>query len=233
MRLIKIKYDISEVYGYTTEEVKAAIIKSFNYFSSVANVRFDFVDSGQQITMRTSVLYGGKSGDKHIHYRGLRSGNTLSIHSGYIPADKTNEPQAYYIKLFASPQSIASVMAHEIGHWLGWGHSTNTNCLMHSNANASKLCDDEIKRSIQILGAKPTVENPDPEPPPIDPGGTLAKGTKLKGVNLIVNRGSVLTSSGERIWINGDRIVVTDATVHTHAKPDAIRTPDMCCTFQG
>lgn len=221
MGTIKYKNEIDSIYGLTGDEILEALQIAWKFWESVADLDIYEVDSGQQVTLKSDVLYAGYRDGKHFHARGRRRGNTLYLHNGFIPAHFSNNGEEFLWKPFNSSQPAGQVMAHELGHWLGLGHNTSDSCIMSSNAIAKNLCESEKQFIINRYGELKPNE-------PINPpsGDFLPRGTIIDNVNLPDIQNGSYVINGERKFLKGQKLVGTSFQVWIHEEKEQ----DCCIT---
>lgn len=141
--------------GFTEEQFVAGIRQGVKDYTDIADVNFVFVDANthSDIAISTYELYSGNL----IHARGWYGGNgNIGMHSGIIQPwhhSGRNGPvnQIFYYQMYSNIDAIAQIFGHEVGHYLGMNHSSNTNCRMHSNAPPG-FCQAEKDYIFRLFG---------------------------------------------------------------------------------
>lgn len=151
----------TKVYPHSEEVTLQGIKDGLNRYTMIADVGFEFVEPGQSYDFRieAAVVYvnGG-------YYRGQAGGNRIQLASGWVYANThscRDAPcdQAFWSTVFwpgGIPQ-IGKITQHEFGHLIGYGHTGNTDCIMHSNSSGSshhsRFCQSEINSLQNRYGA--------------------------------------------------------------------------------
>lgn len=222
MKILKYKNEFGSIHGLTSDQIKDAIQIAWAIWSDVSNVQFEEVSNRQDFTLKTDTLYIGRSGSDYNHARGRRSGNNLLLHSGFIPKHQGPVDYDFNWTPFANKEAAGKILAHELGHWLGLRHNSDTTCLMNQNNTATKLCPSELAFAKREFGE---LEGPPPQPESkFLPNGYLRPGTWVDNVNMpdIANGSFVL--DGQRHFLKGQRLVGVKFQVFIHDDGD-----EDCC----
>lgn len=148
-------------YGFSNVEFNIAVEGTWSrFFESIADVKFSRLVSAKRanIVVTTKEIYLGRG----THARGLRNGRNIWLHSGEVSAGHSlNRPDKFFTKVFASQEDIQQVLAHEFGHYLGWGgersHCRIPTCTFSSNAGVF-WCDKHLKMVISRFGKRRQME---------------------------------------------------------------------------
>jgi hypothetical protein len=142
-------------YGLSKEEIRWAISDAFHEYEKASNLDFVQVNSASQarFTITSGELYLGNG----VHARGWVKdgirGRNLQFHNGWVaPGHERSGPGGFWWRAMSSPQALKQIVQHEIGHVNGWGHTSNTSCVMHINASTDDFCSVEINSLIKHYG---------------------------------------------------------------------------------
>jgi hypothetical protein len=177
------------------------------------NIQFEFVDGrpfNHRVRTKTIWVRGN-------HYRGQADlpGNDIYLHSGIAPPGTHDGTGTKLFKPLTSVGQVSKIVRHEFGHNFGLRHSGFTSCAMHSNSSSNTICKSEAQAFVDKFGEVDKPPKPEPKLPT-----AIEQGTKIKALNVVeVNKGSLVLESGERVYLAGHRIVVSDATVIIHEPP--------------
>jgi hypothetical protein len=141
----------------TSAEFIDAVKLALNDYTKVADIDFNVVTSGPaNWYIETAVVMAGGQ-----HFRGQANASRVQIHSAWVPAGTHSCRDAPCNVGFVSPvfwtggvPQLKKIMVHEFGHTslVGWGHTSNTSCVMHSNASANFFCQSEINTLVNRYG---------------------------------------------------------------------------------
>lgn len=137
-------------HGYTDAQVLASLERAFKLYEDVCDVDFRIVSQRGRFKFSSGTLHSG--GFRHA--RGWFIGNQIQIHNGRVPCNTSaTRPCPFDWKAFSSEAAMSQIIAHELGHAIfGPAHSSDTSCIMHSNATATQLCPAEIRRCVAMYG---------------------------------------------------------------------------------
>lgn len=132
--------------GWRKVEFQDHVKAGLRLYGAVANVRFKFVDDPAQadVSVVTEVLI--ESGvDVKEQYRG---DNVLRLHSG------KNQ------QIFTAAADIQRNTAHVFGHFLGFAHSDDLYCIMHSPNPGPYFCQEEQEKLVRMFGPSKKHDEP-------------------------------------------------------------------------
>lgn len=113
-------------------EVRWAISSAFQRFEEAGDVDFQYVTSGQNLTIAsTQLVVRGQ------HVRGAYYPGVVYFHNDTGLGSAT----AIY-----NGDQLRRILQHEMGHWLGWSHSTNRSCIMEHNTAGLEWCEVELAK---------------------------------------------------------------------------------------
>ena len=136
----------SDTIGFNNQQVLAAIDIAFEEYETIANIGFIYTNIAPHVNITTSEIYLGNG----VHARGqFTYPNLIELHNGIIapfhhsgrngPIDKQ-----LLFQVYGNEAHIQQIIGHEFGHYLGFGHSNNTNCRMNINAPPG-FCNTEVQ----------------------------------------------------------------------------------------
>ena len=132
---------IENVVGLSREEVIGGLIAGFYQFEKIWDINFVFTPPGENAHFNvtfTTVIIGGQ------HTRGgYFGGNDVRLHSGQGFAPGV---------VWSSFHGIKQIFMHEVGHAIGFGHTSDPNCVMHTNASAPEFCASEVAAHLGFFG---------------------------------------------------------------------------------
>jgi hypothetical protein len=101
-----------------TQFTSDLISKSTNYWSERIGSKFSIISDPNVSSIKITWLR-----EPHLEYSGYTIGKTVEVAIGDSKCDNTWHPY--------DTNFVSSTLTHELGHALGFGHSTNTNDIMY------------------------------------------------------------------------------------------------------
>ena len=163
--------DLNIVGGYNETQMDAALVASFDAWESIAQIDFQRVESGGDVTVVANPL-SGAAGTAFYTFDG--NPGLSEIFSGEITLNSNRDwtPNGE-----GAGDDFYAVATHEIGHVIGLGHVEDSSQIMNPVIFASDLGAGDIQGAQYLYGTEgggtPSDPSPD-DPPPSDTGDAVS-----------------------------------------------------------